>query len=887
MGIATIPVDGMTCASCITRVQGALEEQPGVESAAVNLMLRNATVTFDAALTDAEQLVKAIRSTGYDAESPVAGRTAFEEQEAQDQAQQEEFLELRRKAGVTMAVAAVAMLLSMPLMEGEHGGHGIVADPFMRWTMGWISPLLRSAAPWLYDIPGWVLAWTRLLSTAAVMSWAGRHFYVRAWSAFRHHSADMNTLVAAGTGAAFAYSVVATVWPGVFTSRGLQPDVYYEAVLFIIGLILLGNALEARAKRQTSTALRALANLQPKTARVVRDGVEHDVGIEQLVQGDVIVVRPGERVPVDGVVISGSSAVDESMLTGESFPVSKAEGDRVIGGTINRTGAFRFDATTLGEASVLARIVRLMRDAQGSRAPIQRLADRISSVFVPIVLQIAIATFAIWFIAADAAPLVRAFSAAVAVLIIACPCAMGLAVPTAVMVATGKGAQLGVLIKGGEALQRAGDVTAVVLDKTGTVTDGRPSVTDVITRSWRTNELLGLVASLEASSEHPLAEAIVRHAADLGIALPPAEAFESFTGRGAVAVVGGRAVAVGNAAFMKEWAIDVTALRDEAELLAGEAKTPVFAAVDGALAGVIAITDPIKATSIAAIRELKALGLEVVMLTGDNERTARAVAAQAGLDGVVAGVLPEGKVAEIRRLQAEGHVVAMVGDGVNDAPALAQADVGIAIGTGTDIAMEASDVTLMRGDLLGVSHAIQLSRRTMRTMKQNLFWAFIYNTVGIPVAAGVLYPAFGVLLSPILASAAMAFSSVSVVGNSLRLRRACIGAQPVQSGNEPGLNTQDLNEGDPMSDSEVQTVTVKGGYSPSKVTVKAGQPARLAFDRQEASGCSAELLIPGFGVSEKLPAFERTVIEFTPDAAGEYEFTCGMQMLRGTIVVEA
>ena len=469
----TIPVDGMTCASCITRVQDALEEQAGVESAAVNLMLRNATVTFDAAVTDTEHLVAAIRATGYDAEPPVAGRTAFEEQEAQDRAQEEEFHELRRKAGVTMAVAAVAMLVSMPLMEGEHGGHGMVADPFMRWTMGWISPLLRSVAPWLYDIPAWVLAWGLLLATAGVMSWAGRHFYVRAWSAFRHHSADMNTLVAAGTGAAFAYSVVATVWPGVFTSRGLQPDVYYEAVLFIIGLILLGNALEARAKRQTSTALRALANLQPKTARVVRDGVEQDIGIEQLVQGDVIVVRPGERVPVDGVVISGSSAVDESMLTGESFPVSKAENDSVIGGTINRTGAFRFSATTLGEGSVLARIVRLMRDAQGSRAPIQRLADRISSVFVPIVLQVAIATFAIWFIAADAAPLVRAFAAAVAVLIIACPCAMGLAVPTAVMVATGKGAQLGVLIKGPEVLESTRTVDTIVLDKTGTVTMGR------------------------------------------------------------------------------------------------------------------------------------------------------------------------------------------------------------------------------------------------------------------------------------------------------------------------------------------------------------------------------------------------------------------------------
>lgn len=884
----TIPVSGMTCASCVTRVQKALESEPGVATASVNLMLRNATVSFDASQTDAQHLVEAIRKTGYEADEPASGRTAFEEQEAQDRAQEEEFIELRAKAVATMAAAAVAMLLSMPLMGGEHAAHEPTADPFMRWAMGWVSPLLRSAAPWLYDIPLPLLSYGLLVITAAIMSWAGRHFYVRAWSAFRHHSADMNTLVALGTGAAFLYSVLATVWPAFFIARGLQPDVYYEAVLFIIGLILMGNALEARARRQTSAALRALADLQPNTARVFRDGTEQDIDVAQVVQGDVIVVRPGERVPVDGVVISGTSAVDESMLTGESLPVTKAEGDSVIGGTINRTGAFRFSATTLGETSVLAQIVRLMRDAQGSRAPIQRLADRISSVFVPVVLQLAIATFAIWFIAADAAPFVRAFAAAVAVLIIACPCAMGLAVPTAVMVATGKGAQLGVLIKGGEALQRAGDVNVVVLDKTGTVTEGRPSVTDVIAPVWRTDELLPLVASLEASSEHPLAEAIVRHAAERRLELPPAEGFESFTGRGAIAVVDGRAVAVGNAHFMSDWAVDISALRAEADRLAGEAKTPVYVAVDGALAGVIAIADPIKATSADAIRELQALGLRVVMLTGDNEQTARAVAAQAGLNDVVAGVLPEGKVAEVRRLQAEGGVVAMVGDGVNDAPALAQADVGIAIGTGTDIAMEASDVTLMRGDLHGVSQAIVLSRRTMRTMKQNLFWAFIYNTVGIPVAAGILYPAVGILLSPILASAAMAFSSVSVVGNSLRLRHARIRAPHSSAARTPHAVTTPSEKGsESMSVNTTRTITVRGGYSPAKVNARAGEPLRLVFDRQETSGCSAELLIPAFGVRQTLPAFESTGVEITPDAPGEYEFTCGMNMLRGSIVVEA
>jgi Cu+-exporting ATPase len=465
------------------------------------------------------------------------------------------------------------------------------------------------------------------------------------------------------------------------------------------------------------------------------------------------------------------------MLTGESLPVAKGVGDRVIGGTINGTGAFRFTATTLGADSVLARIVTLMRDAQGSRAPIQKLADRISGVFVPIVLQLAVITFVAWYVAADAAPMVRGIAAAVAVLIIACPCAMGLAVPTAVMVSTGRGAALGVLIKGGEALQRAGDVSTIVLDKTGTVTEGRPAVTDLVrpagpAGSLTDAELLGLVATLESASEHPLAAAIVEHARTLGIAPGKVEGFQSATGRGAAGIVDGRALAVGNAALLADYAIDPAPLAGPAERLSAQGKTAMYVAVDGDLAGLIAVADPIRATSRAAIARFRAMGLEVVMLTGDNEATARAIATVAGIDRVVAGVLPEGKVAEIKRLQGEGRVVAMVGDGINDAPALAQADIGMAIGGGTDIATEAADVVLMRGDLGSAADAIHLSRRTMRTMKQNLFWAFIYNVVGIPIAAGVLYPAFGVLLSPILASAAMAFSSVSVVGNSLRLARA-------------------------------------------------------------------------------------------------------------------
>jgi len=632
-------------------------------------------------------------------------------------------------------------------------------------------------------VPMRVMNVALLVLTIAVMGWAGRHFYTRAWIAFRHHSADMNTLIAVGTGAAFVYSLIATIAPGFFVSRGVAPDVYYEAVIIIIALILTGNAFEARAKRATSAALRALASLQPPTARVVRgEGAaaqEIDVPVADVRQNDVVVVRPGERLPTDGEVLSGESAVDESMLTGESAPVAKKAGDRVIGGTINRTGALRYRATTLGADSVLAQIVRLMRDAQGSRAPIQNLADRISGVFVPVVVSIAVTTFVVWFVAADlsggSAPVVRAFAAAVAVLIIACPCAMGLAVPTAVMVATGRGASAGVLIKGGEALQRAGAIDTVVLDKTGTVTEGRPTVTDVVrapNASRTDDELLTLVASLESSSEHPLADAIVRHARDRGLALTPAEHFQSVTGRGAVATVAGHEVLVGNESLLAERTIDVSLLRDDAMRLAEQARTPIYVAIDGVLAGLLAVADPIKATSRDAIATLRGRGIDVVMLTGDTQRTADAVAREAGIGHVIAGVLPEGKVDAIRQLQEEGRVVAMVGDGVNDSAAIAQSDVGIAIGTGTDIAAEAADVVLMRGDLRSVTQAIALSRRTMRTMKQNLFWAFVYNVVGIPVAAGVLYPAFGLLLSPVIASAAMAFSSVSVVANSLRLRRA-------------------------------------------------------------------------------------------------------------------
>ncbi|HEX6576100.1 MAG TPA: heavy metal translocating P-type ATPase, partial [Gemmatimonadaceae bacterium] len=567
-----IPVSGMTCAACSARVQRALEKEPGVADANVNLMMKTATVSFDPNSVTPDRLVNAIRATGYGAELASPDQTAFEEQEARDRATAEEFRELKTKAIVSGIIGIIAMIISMPLMS-----HSGISDPFMAWATEALHPVFHDAFPWLYRLPMQAVMAALMVASLGVMLWAGRHFYTRAWAAFRHHSADMNTLIAVGTGAAFLYSVFATVAPQFFFNRGLAPDVYYEAVIIIIALILTGNAFEARAKTRTAGALRALVHLQPKTARVLRAGsdgeAEVDAPIETLETGETVIVRPGERIPVDGEVISGESAVDESMLTGESLPVAKKPGDTVIGGTINRTGAFRYRATTLGADSVLARIVKLMRDAQGSRAPIQKLADRISGIFVPVVISIAIITFVAWFVTADQAPVVRAFSAAVAVLIIACPCAMGLAVPTAVMVATGKGAELGVLIKGGEALQRAGDLRTIVLDKTGTVTEGRPTVTDIVfdpQSERKPDDVLKLVASLEAMSEHPIADAVVRYAKEQNLALAPAEGFQSVTGRGATATVEGSGVAVGNAALMSDWAIDISPLASGVEQLASQ-----------------------------------------------------------------------------------------------------------------------------------------------------------------------------------------------------------------------------------------------------------------------------------------------------------------------------
>jgi len=811
----------MTCAGCQAHVQHALAQEPGVRDAAVNLMTATARVEFDPAVISPTRLVEAVRATGYGAELPVAGRSAADALSDQEQAHRTELSALRRHAAVSAGAGVVAMVLSMPLMARAERYGVSNADPFMRWTMRTLEPLVARWLPGVVALPEAVLSYTLLALTLFIMAWAGRRFYVGAWAAARSGTATMNTLVAVGTGAAFLYSVAATVLPAFFAARGVPPDVYYEAVIIIIAFVLIGNLLEARATGRTTSALHRLIMLQPPTARIVDASGEREAPVESLQPGDIIVVRPGERIPVDGEITAGASTVDESMLTGESMPVDKTVGARVIGGTVNRTGSFQYRATTLGAESTLARIVQLMREAQSTRAPIQRLADRVSAVFVPVVLGIAVATAVIWMVVGGPGSTVRAVAAAVAVLVIACPCAMGLAVPTAVMVATGAGAELGVLIKGPETLQRAGEVDTVVLDKTGTVTEGRPVVTDIVLarepqpaaassqrltissqqpaasgqqrpasascsapdptnavlslatgrRPLTADRLLSLVAGLEHASEHPLADAIVQAAHARGLAIPPVERFDAVPGRGALGVVAGRALAVGNDRFMVDRAIDVTPLASEVDRLTRAGRTAVYVAVDGQLEGVIAVADPVRETSRAAIEGLRRLGLAVVMVTGDTPHTAEAVARIVGIDQVVAGVLPAEKVGEITRLQAAHHAVAMVGDGINDAPALAQADVGIAVGSGADVSLEACDIALMRSDLTGVVDAIRLSRRAMRIMRQNLFWALVYNLVGIPIAAGALYPAFGILLSPILASTAMALSSVSVVSNSLRLRR--------------------------------------------------------------------------------------------------------------------
>lgn len=734
-----LPVTGMTCAACAARIERSLSRAPGVEEASVNLATERATVRFDPALTGVDQIVGTIRDAGYDAIIPAARSSARETTDEHDRIHRQQYEKLRFKF-------ILATVLALPVLA-------------IAMSHGRISAL---------DFPG--ARWLQLVLTTPVVLYAGAQFYRGAWAALRHRSADMNTLIALGTGSAYVYSLVALV-TGMRDTMGMPAPVYFEAAAVIIALILLGRMLEARAKGRTSEAIKRLIGLQAKTATILQGGREVEVPIESVMPGNIIIVRPGEKIPVDGVVREGMSAVDESMLTGESLPADKTAGDTVFGGTINRTGSFHFEATKVGRETMLARIVEMVEKAQGSKAPIARLADRVSGIFTPVVLSIAIATFAAWFVLA---PAETRFSLAlvnfVSVLIIACPCALGLATPTAIMVGTGAGAEHGILVRSGESLETAHRISTVVLDKTGTVTRGVPVVKEAIEVALPVESMLTFAAAAERGSEHPVARAIVRAADDRRMELPTATGFQALPGQGMQASVEGHTVVIGNSALIVSRGIAIDGIQEKMDVIAQRGETPIIVTVDGAVAGLIAIADEVRAKSKQAIEDLQRMGIDVVMLTGDNERTARAIAREVGIDNVRAEVLPAGKAAEVKRLRDGGGIVAMVGDGINDAPALAEADVGIAVGTGTDVAIEASDMTLLKGDLRRVVTAIRLSRATMSTVKQNLFWAFIYNILGIPIAAGILYPMTGWLLSPVLASAAMSLSSVSVLSNSLRLR---------------------------------------------------------------------------------------------------------------------
>jgi Cu+-exporting ATPase len=748
---ADFDIEGMSCASCVNRITRFLGRVEGVEEANVNLATESATVRFDPGQTDMAALAAAIEAAGYVAHAVEPEKAAEPSAAAEHRTHSERHLaELRLRL-------AVSVLLTAPLMLG-----------LARMT---VAPFLPS---FLSD------ARLQLLLATPVQFWAGATFYRGAIAGLRHFTTDMNTLVAVGTSAAYGYSVAAMLAPGFFRAAGLgaggEIPLYFDTSAAIVTLILLGRFLEARARSHASDAIRELVGLAPRTARVRRNGSEIDVPIEQVVRGDLVLVRPGEKVPVDGIVREGRSALDESMLTGESMPAGKGPGDEVTGGTLNTSGFFTFEATRVGADTVLAQIVRLVQQAQGSRAPIQRLADRVTGIFVPAVLAIAAATFGVWFVFGPAPAFNLALGNCIAVLIVACPCALGLATPTSIMVGTGKGAENGVLFRNAEALEGLHRVRAVVLDKTGTLTEGRPEVAEIVAEGMSEADLLRLAAAVERGSEHPLGEAVVRAARGRDLELPDASGFVSTPGSGVEALVGSRRVAVGRAGFAGP-AQDAAPAQDASDALAeagqrfaAAGKTPVFVSVDGRPVGALAVADPLKPGSVAAVAELRRLGLEVVMLTGDNETTARAVAAEAGIERVMADVRPDRKAAAVRDLQAEGKAVAMVGDGVNDAPALASADVGIAIGTGTDVAIESAQVTLMSGDLRGIVTAIALSRATMRNIRQNLFWAFAYNVALIPLAAGAAFPATGWLLDPIFAAGAMAFSSVTVVSNALRLR---------------------------------------------------------------------------------------------------------------------
>ena len=734
-------VEGMTCASCVGRVERALAAVPGVQSATVNLATERALVRGTA---DVATLVQAVEAVGYDARAVTAGGAADDAMAARKEAE-----ELSLKRDLTIAAA-----LSLPVFVMEMGSH--LFAPMHHLIMSTIG--MQTS---------WVV---QFILTTLVLLGPGRRFYLKGYPALLRAAPDMNSLVAVGTTAAYAYSVVATFLPGLLPANTV--NVYFEAAAVIVTLILLGRYLEARAKGRTSQAISRLVGLQPRMARIHRGDAVVEVAIAEVQAGDVVDLRPGERVPVDGEVLSGQSWIDESMITGEPAPVAKAAGAQVTGGTVNQSGALTFRATAVGEATMLAQIIRMVEAAQGGKLPIQALVDRITLWFVPVVMGLALLTFAVWLILGPAPALTFGLVNAVAVLIIACPCAMGLATPTSIMVGTGRGAELGVLFRKGEALQALQSVRVVALDKTGTLTAGKPALTDlVVTECFARGGVLAAVAAVEARSEHPIAQAIVTAAKEEGLTLPEATDFASETGFGVSATVAGQGVQIGADRYMTRLGLDVSPFAWQAEQMGQEGKSPLYAAIGGRLAAVLAVADPIKPSTPAAIRALHDLGLKVAMITGDNAGTAQAIARQLGIDAVVAEVLPGGKVAAIQRLRADHGPLAFVGDGINDAPALAEADVGLAIGTGTDVAIEAADVVLISGRLTTVPEAIGLSRATMGNIRQNLFWAFVYNAALIPVAAGALYPAFGILLSPIFAAGAMTLSSVFVLGNALRLRR--------------------------------------------------------------------------------------------------------------------
>jgi Cu+-exporting ATPase len=732
----TLAIGGMTCAACVNRIEKGLRKIEGVSEAQVNLATERATIVYHPEKVGKSEFRKTVEDLGYE----VRG---FEEEASADREAEARTREIglqKRKFVISAFLSAAIFFGSMP-----------------EWFPWWPKILQNHL--------------TLFLLTTPVQFWAGWQFYRGFWLALKHRTSDMNTLIAVGTSSAYIYSAVITFFPHLFRARGLNLGVYYDTSAMIITLILLGKLLEAVAKGQTSLAIKRLMGLQAKTARVLRNGQEMDIPVDQVRKGDGVIVRPGEKIAVDGVLREGTSAVDESMLTGESIPVEKHPGDSVMGGTINKTGSFQFEATKVGKETALAQVIRLVEEAQGSKAPIQRLADRVASVFVPTVISIALVTFAVWMIFGPTPAFTLALLNFVAVLIIACPCALGLATPTAIMVGTGRGAENGILIKGGESLETIHRVNTILFDKTGTLTQGRPAVTDLIAgNGFEQAEVLQWAASAEKGSEHPLGEAIVRAAEEKGLGTKTVEGFEAIPGQGIRARIHGETFLLGNLKLMEDNGVDLDGLRVEMERLANEGKTPMVVARNHSAAGIVAVADTLKPNSREAVEALQRMGLEVIMITGDNERTGKAVAAQMGIKRVFAEVLPWEKSRQVKKLQEEGKVVAMVGDGINDAPALAQADVGIAIGTGTDVAMESSDITLITGDLRAVVTAIQLSKRTIRTIRQNLFWAFFYNILGIPIAAGILYPFWGILLNPMIASA-MAMSSVSVVSNSLRLRR--------------------------------------------------------------------------------------------------------------------